>query len=164
MRINSHNGEIPRAAIARGTDRGGCGLTPEPMFIAAETAWRMLTQRDPDVNMLRATIATFSAALGGANSITVLPHTLALGLPDAFARRIARNTQLVLLEESNLEKVARSCRWRRRHRDVDAPAVRRGVDPIPGDRESRWRVRSFLNKISSRRKPALRAPHETQIL
>ncbi|WP_424627049.1 methylmalonyl-CoA mutase family protein [Bradyrhizobium sp. SYSU BS000235] len=83
-----------------------CGLTPEPMFIAAETAWRMLTQRDSDVNMLRATIATFSAALGGANSITVLPHTLALGLPDAFARRIARNTQLVLLEESNLEKVA----------------------------------------------------------
>ncbi len=83
-----------------------CGLKPEPMFIAAETAWRMLTQRDSDVNMLRATIATFSAALGGANSITVLPHTLALGLPDAFARRIARNTQLVLLEESNLEKVA----------------------------------------------------------
>src|ERR1700754_5161462 len=83
-----------------------CRLTPEPMYIAAETAWRMLTQRDSDVNMLRATIATFSAALGGANSITVLPHTLALGLPDAFARRVARNTQLVLLEESNLEKVA----------------------------------------------------------
>jgi methylmalonyl-CoA mutase len=83
-----------------------CGLTPEPIFIAAETAWRMLTQRDSDVNMLRATIATFSAALGGANSITVLPHTLAVGLPDALARRIARNTQLVLLEESNLEKVA----------------------------------------------------------
>ena len=44
--------------------------------------------------------------LGGANAITVLPHTLALGLPDAFARRVARNTQLVLLEESNLEKVS----------------------------------------------------------
>lgn len=83
-----------------------CALAPEPMFIAADTAWRMLTQRDPDVNMLRATIATFSAGLGGANSINVLPHTLALGLPDAFARRIARNTQLVLLEESNLEKVS----------------------------------------------------------
>lgn len=66
----------------------------------------MLTQRDPDVNMLRATIAAFSAGLGGANSINVLPHTLALGLPDAFARRIARNTQLVLLEESNLDKVS----------------------------------------------------------
>jgi methylmalonyl-CoA mutase len=83
-----------------------CGLTPKPVFIAAETAWRMLTQRDPYVNMLRATVATFSAGLGGADSITVLPHTLALGLPDAFARRAARNTQLVLLEESNLAKVA----------------------------------------------------------
>ena len=82
-----------------------CGLTPRPIFIAAQTAWRMLTQRDPYVNMLRATMATFSAGLGGANAITVLPHTLALGLPDPFARRAARNTQLVLLEESNLAKV-----------------------------------------------------------
>jgi methylmalonyl-CoA mutase len=83
-----------------------CGLPPKPLFIAADTAWRMLTQRDPYVNMLRATMAVFSAGLGGANSINVLPHTLALGLPDGFARRIARNTQLVLLEESNLAKVS----------------------------------------------------------
>jgi methylmalonyl-CoA mutase len=83
-----------------------CGLEPKPLLVAADTAWRMLTQRDPYVNMLRATMAVFSAGLGGANSITVLPHTLALGLPDPFARRIARNTQLVLLEESNLAKVS----------------------------------------------------------
>ena len=83
-----------------------CGLTPKPLFIAADTAWRMLTQRDASVNMLRATMATFSAGLGGANAITILPHTLALGLPDPFARRVARNTQLVLLEESNLAKVS----------------------------------------------------------
>jgi methylmalonyl-CoA mutase len=83
-----------------------CGLVPKPLFIAADTAWRMLTQRDPYVNMLRATIATFSAGLGGANAITVLPHTQAAGLPDPFARRVARNTQLVLLEESNLAKVS----------------------------------------------------------
>jgi methylmalonyl-CoA mutase len=83
-----------------------CGLAPRPAFVAAETAWRMLTQRDAYVNMLRATMATFAAGLGGANAITVLPHTLAVGLPDAFARRVARNTQLVLLEESNLDKVS----------------------------------------------------------
>ena len=83
-----------------------CGLAPRPVFIAAETAWRMLTQRDADVNMLRATMATFAAGLAGANAVTVLPHTLACGLPDAFARRIARNTQLILLEESNLAKVS----------------------------------------------------------
>jgi methylmalonyl-CoA mutase len=83
-----------------------CGLTPKPIFVNAQTAWRMLTRRDAYVNMLRATMATFSAGLGGANAITVLPHTLALGLPDDFARRVARNTQLILLEESNLAKVS----------------------------------------------------------
>jgi methylmalonyl-CoA mutase len=71
----------------------------------AETATRMLSRRDPYVNLLRATVATFAAAAGGATSITVLPFDHALGLPDAFARRTARNTQLVLLEESNLGRV-----------------------------------------------------------
>ncbi|HEY3642143.1 MAG TPA: methylmalonyl-CoA mutase subunit beta [Xanthobacteraceae bacterium] len=83
-----------------------CGLTAAPAFVGAETAWRMMTKRDPYVNMLRATIAVFSAGLGGADAITVLPFTLARGLPDRFARRIARNTQLVLLAESSLAKVA----------------------------------------------------------
>jgi methylmalonyl-CoA mutase len=83
-----------------------CGLAPKPVMIAAETAWRMMTKRDPYANMLRTTIAVAAAGLGGADSITVLPHTAALGLPDAFARRIARNTQLLLLEESNLFRVA----------------------------------------------------------
>lgn len=82
-----------------------CGLDPEPAFISAETAWRMMTKRDPWVNMLRTTMATFAAGIGGADAITVLPLTAARGLPDAFARRIARNTQLILLEESNLAKV-----------------------------------------------------------
>ena len=83
-----------------------CGLAPAPALVAAETAWRMMARRDPYVNMLRATIAVVAAGLGGADAITVLPFTSALGLPDRFARRIARNTQLVLLEESNLAKVA----------------------------------------------------------
>jgi methylmalonyl-CoA mutase len=83
-----------------------CGLVPKPAFVSAETAWRMMTRRDAAVNMLRATIAVFSAALAGADAISVLPFTAALGLPDRFARRIARNTQLILLEEANLAKVA----------------------------------------------------------
>jgi methylmalonyl-CoA mutase len=83
-----------------------CGLDFQPAHVAAETAWRMLTRRDPYVNMLRNTVAVAAAGLGGADSITVLPHTAPLGLPDAFARRMARNTQLILLEESNLAKVA----------------------------------------------------------
>jgi methylmalonyl-CoA mutase len=83
-----------------------CGLAPKPAYVAAETAWRMMTKRDPYVNMLRTTIAVTAAGVGGADDITVLPHTAALGLPDAFARRVARNTQLILLEESNLYRVA----------------------------------------------------------
>jgi methylmalonyl-CoA mutase len=82
-----------------------CGVAPNPLHLHAETAWRMMTRADSHVNLLRATMAVFSAALGGADSISVLPFTQALGLPDAAARRLARNTQLVLLEESNLDKV-----------------------------------------------------------
>jgi methylmalonyl-CoA mutase len=83
-----------------------CGLTPKPAYVAAETAWRTMTKRDADVGLLRMTVAVAAAGLGGADSIVALPHTLALGLPDAFARRVARNTQLILLEESNLAKVS----------------------------------------------------------
>ncbi|HZB62073.1 MAG TPA: methylmalonyl-CoA mutase subunit beta [Microvirga sp.] len=83
-----------------------CGLEPKPIRLHAETAWRMTTRRDPWVNMLRTTIATFSAGVGGADAITVLPFTAALGLPDPSARRIARNTQIILLDEANLARVA----------------------------------------------------------
>jgi methylmalonyl-CoA mutase len=83
-----------------------CGLAAKPATVAAETAWRMMTRRDPYVNMLRATVAVTAAGLGGADSISVLPYTAAIGLPDAFARRIALNMQLVLLEESNLARVS----------------------------------------------------------
>lgn len=83
-----------------------CGLTPKSVMVTAETAWRMMTRRDPYVNMLRSTVAVAAAGFGGADAITVLPHTAPLGLPDALARRVARNTQLVLVEESNLARVA----------------------------------------------------------
>ncbi|OIJ67310.1 methylmalonyl-CoA mutase family protein [Streptomyces mangrovisoli] len=65
----------------------------------------MMTRRDPWVNMLRTTIATLAAGVGGADSVTVLPFDHALGLPDAFARRIARNTSTILVEESHLARV-----------------------------------------------------------
>ena len=83
-----------------------CGLASAPAFVGAETAWRAMTRNDPYENILRATIAVFAAGIGGADAITVLPFTAARGLPDAFARRIARNTQLILLDEANVAKVA----------------------------------------------------------
>ena len=72
----------------------------------AVTSWRMITRDDPWVNLLRGTIAAFAAAAGGAESITVLPHDAAQGLPDEFSRRMARNIQLLASEESNIGRVA----------------------------------------------------------
>ena len=82
------------------------GLAPEPAFVTAETAWRMVTKRDPHGNIVRGTIATLAAAVGGADAIAVLPFNAALGVPDAFARRVARNTQTILIEEANIHRVA----------------------------------------------------------
>jgi methylmalonyl-CoA mutase len=65
----------------------------------------MMSRRDPWVNMLRTTVATLAAGVGGADAVTVLPFDHALGLPDAFARRIARNTSTILIEESYLSRV-----------------------------------------------------------
>ncbi|MET9591714.1 methylmalonyl-CoA mutase small subunit [Streptomyces sp. NPDC006516] len=71
----------------------------------AVTSSVMMTRRDPWVNMLRTTLACLGAGVGGAESVTVLPFDHALGLPDAFARRIARNTSTILIEESHLARV-----------------------------------------------------------
>ncbi|MDX2936035.1 methylmalonyl-CoA mutase family protein [Streptomyces ipomoeae] len=65
----------------------------------------MMARRDPWVNMLRTTVAALAAGVGGADSVTVLPFDDALGLPNAFARRIARNTSTILIEESHLSRV-----------------------------------------------------------
>ena len=71
----------------------------------AVTSLRMVTRDDPWVNLLRGTIATLSAAVGGAESITCLPFDTAQGLPNEFSRRMARNTQLVAADESNIGRV-----------------------------------------------------------
>jgi methylmalonyl-CoA mutase len=83
-----------------------CGLAPLPIRLHAESSWRMITRRDPWTNMLRATLAAFAAGTAGADSVTLLPFTSALGLPDGFARRVARNALHILLEEANIHRVA----------------------------------------------------------
>jgi methylmalonyl-CoA mutase len=64
-----------------------------------------MTQRDPYVNLLRNSVSVFAALTGGVDAITSLPFDHAAGLPDDFSRRIARNTVLVLQEESHLHRV-----------------------------------------------------------
>lgn len=72
----------------------------------AVTSWRMITRDDPWVNLLRGTIATFAAAVGGAEIVTCLPFDTAWGLPDELSRRLARNTQALASEESNIGRVS----------------------------------------------------------
>jgi methylmalonyl-CoA mutase len=71
----------------------------------AVTSSVMTTRHDPWVNMLRTTVACFAAGVGGADVVTVQPFDAALGLPDSFSRRIARNTQNLLVEEGHLARV-----------------------------------------------------------
>ncbi|GAB3464721.1 methylmalonyl-CoA mutase subunit beta [Actinophytocola sediminis] len=92
-----------RRLWARVTEVCGAGTRTAPQH--AVTSSTMTTRRDPWVNMLRTTIACFAAGVGGADAVTVLPFDAALGLPDAFARRIARNTQSILIEESKVAGV-----------------------------------------------------------
>jgi methylmalonyl-CoA mutase len=85
-----------------------CGVTSPDSAAQrqhAVTSAAMMTERDPWVNMLRTTVACLAAGVGGADAVTVLPFDAALGLPDDFSRRIARNTQAILLEESHLARV-----------------------------------------------------------
>jgi methylmalonyl-CoA mutase len=70
------------------------------------TSRPMMSKYDPWVNMLRTTVAAFAAGVGGADAVTVLPFDSTLGVPDAFGRRIARNTSSLLISESHVARVA----------------------------------------------------------
>ena len=85
-----------------------CGAAPlaRAQRQHAVTSPAMLTRYDPWVNLLRTTVAAFAAGVGGARAVTVLPFDSALGIPDAFGRRMARNVSALLLGESHLGAVA----------------------------------------------------------
>ena len=75
------------------------------MVLNAITANRSLSKRDIAVNMLRSASACFAAGTGGANSVTLFPHTYLWGIENKTARRIIRNTQNILINESSLGRV-----------------------------------------------------------
>ncbi len=94
------------ARIAEVLGAPDAGATP----VHAVTSLAMMAQRDPWVNMLRCTLAAFGAGVGGADTVLVHPFDVAIsggapGVAATFSRRIARNTQLLLLEESHLGRV-----------------------------------------------------------
>ena len=95
-----------RMCWARVLEASGAPPAARGAHIHAFSSRRMMTRYDSWTNILRVTTSAFAAAVGGANDITTYPLTDALGLPTAFARRVARNTQHVLLEECRLGHVA----------------------------------------------------------
>jgi methylmalonyl-CoA mutase len=95
-----------RLCWARVLEASGVAAEQRAAHIHAFTSKRMMTRYDAETNILRVTAAAFAAAIGGADDITTLPFTDALGSPTPFARRVARNTQIVLMEECHLDHVA----------------------------------------------------------
>jgi methylmalonyl-CoA mutase len=94
-----------RLCWARVLEASGAAPDQRAAHIHAFTSRRMMTRYDAWTNILRVATAAFAAAIGGADEITTYPFTDALGLPTPFARRVARNTQHVLLEECRLGHV-----------------------------------------------------------
>ncbi len=95
-----------RRLWGRIAEASGASEQARAMHLTARTARRIMARRDPWVNMLRTTVAGFAAGVGGADAVLVLPFDAALGESDDFARRIARNSQILLKEESSLARVA----------------------------------------------------------
>ena len=91
----------------------------------AVSSWPMLTRRDPWNNILRATLACFSAGVAGADAITVAPFDAAIGQPDQLARRVARNVHALLVDESHVAQV---------------------IDPAGGS----WYVEDFTEQLAAR--------------
>jgi methylmalonyl-CoA mutase len=114
-----------RRVIWRVAEAAGAGQGAARVHVTAVTAWRMLAKRDPWVNLLRTTMACAAGAMGGADAILVFPFTWALGRPGSLARRIARNTHLVLSEEAGFGRV---------------------LDPAGGS----WYVEKLTNELSGK--------------
>ncbi len=100
-----------------------CGVDAGGQHQHAVTSPTMFTRRDPYVNLLRGTIAGFAAGVGGADAVTVAPFDAALGVSTPFARRVARNTQALLIQEAHVARV---------------------IDPAGGS----WLVESLTNALA----------------
>ncbi|GJQ61670.1 MAG: methylmalonyl-CoA mutase [Melioribacteraceae bacterium] len=94
-----------RVLWAKVLESYGVAADQRKMFIHAKASQFNQTVYDPYVNMLRTTTEAFSAVVGGVDSMHTNPFDETIGLPDSFSRRIARNTQIILKEESHLDQL-----------------------------------------------------------
>lgn len=94
-----------RRTWSRLVDACGGDQEGQRLELSLHSLERRRSQRDPWVNMLRATVESFIVAASGASSATIAPFDAVLGESDAFALRMARNTQIMLRDESQLHRV-----------------------------------------------------------
>ena len=94
-----------RRLFARIAQGFGAGESAQRLTLHAATSGRMMSAKDPWTNMIRTACAGFAAAAGGADAITIRPFTDAIGRPTGLGRRVARNLQILLAEESHIGKV-----------------------------------------------------------
>lgn len=132
----------------------------------AMTSGRMMTQFDPFTNLLRLTVATFAAAVGGAEAITVQTHDSALGTSDAFGQRMARNVSNLLVHESHIGQVTdpaggsgsierltddlARAGWEK-FAAIEGAGLASFVDQLPGELEQALAKRA--ERIASRKQP-----------
>lgn len=95
-----------RRLWARLLELSGVPAEQRGLHLHGVTSRPMMSRYDPWVNMLRTCVASFAAGVGGADAVTVLPFDAAVGLPDALARRVARNTSSLLVDESHVAEVS----------------------------------------------------------
>ena len=127
-------------AVGAGGRGGRAPPTRAPRRVHAVTSMPMMAQRDPWVNMLRTTVAAFGAGVGGADTVHGAavrrgdPRRIARRTAASFARRMARNTQLLLLEESHLGRVLDPAGGSWFVEDLTEQLAEQGVGALPGDR------------------------------
>ena len=134
-----------------------CEAAPARAGQHAVTSRPMMSKYDPWVNMLRTTVAAFSATVGGADAVTVQPFDRPLGRPDAFGRRIARNQMALLNSTSPTSAGHRPRRWCLGGRTAHPRPRRRGLGVPPGPRGRRV-ARRRGRRHRRRARPAGRHP------
>ncbi|MCB9762869.1 MAG: methylmalonyl-CoA mutase [Alphaproteobacteria bacterium] len=114
-----------RGLWAHAVEAAGGPASAQRAHVEVRVGDRVLTRRDPWLNLLRNTVACFAGAVGGADRVVSVPFDQPLGVPDALGLHLARNTQLLLREESHLARV---------------------VDPAGGS----WAIESLTDAIAAR--------------
>lgn len=94
-----------RRLWARVAEACGADLDSRRMVMHARPSKRVLTTRDPWVNILRNTSCVFAAGIAGADAITSTPFDATVTQPTELSRRLARNTSHLLMDECSLDRV-----------------------------------------------------------